>query len=98
MSHSKLTKRGFSLYIEKWNPSAKKYVCTCSICGRQGYNPAVLEKDFHGNSPDKNYPCAASEEWVIYQELTKTLASLELDDYGRCDICTVVHEKMSSNN
>ena len=24
MSHSKTTKKGYSLYIEKWNPKAKK--------------------------------------------------------------------------
>lgn len=26
MSHSKHTKRGYSLYLEKWDPAAKKYI------------------------------------------------------------------------
>ena len=41
MSHSKYTKRGKSLYIEKWNPSAKRFINTCVICGAQGYNPSI---------------------------------------------------------
>ena len=45
MSHSKHTKRGFSLYIEKWNPSAKKYINTCALCGKSGYSPSLEEPE-----------------------------------------------------
>ena len=41
MSHSKTTKKGYSLYIEKWNPKAKRYINTCALCGKQGYNPSI---------------------------------------------------------
>ena len=35
MSHSKKTKRGYSLYLEQWNPNAKKYINVCKVCGRK---------------------------------------------------------------
>ena len=44
MSHSKLTKRGKSLYLDKWNPYAKKYINTCCLCGAVGYDTSI-EKD-----------------------------------------------------
>ena len=64
MSHSKQTKRGFSLFVSKWNPSAKKYVNTCSICGSQGYSPVILELDFYDRNPNVH-----TEKRVIYEEL-----------------------------
>ena len=88
MSHSKNTKRGFSLYLEKWNPSAKKYINVCSICGCKGYSPVILEVDFY----DKN-PIVFSENRATYEELTKTLKPLKLDDLGRCEACAKVHVK-----
>ncbi len=59
MSHSKYTKRGYSLYIEKWNKSAKKYINTCSICGKKGYSPVIEDDDFRSNR----------ENTVIYSNL-----------------------------
>ena len=44
MSHSKFTKRGHSLYLENWNPSAKKYINTCKICGHSGYSPVIEQE------------------------------------------------------
>ena len=78
MSHSKHTKRDYSIYIEKWDKSAKKYIHTCAICGHKGYSPVVEEEDF-----DK----------VIFKELSKTLCKLELDEYGRCTYCARVQDK-----
>ncbi len=82
MSHSKHTKRGFSLYIEKWNPSAKKFVNTCAICGRRGYSPVIERENFRVKNE------------VIYSELSKTLNALELDEYGRCAVCAEIQEKI----
>ncbi|MBO4920721.1 MAG: hypothetical protein J5372_02275 [Lachnospiraceae bacterium] len=64
MSHSKHTKRGYSIYLEKWNPSAKKYINTCVISGSKGYSP-VIEENLR-DTPE-------------YRELTKTLPKMELD-------------------
>ena len=84
MSHSKHTKRGYSLYIEKWNGSAKKYINTCKICGHTGYSPVIESESF----------CDSSENKVIFEELAKTLSRLELDELGRCKYCAKIHDKM----
>ena len=75
MSHSKHTKRDYSIYIEKWDKSAKKYINTCAICGHKGYSPVIEREDF----------CK-----VTFKELSKTLRKLELDESGRCAYCAGV--------
>lgn len=77
MSHSKLTKRGNSYYIEQWNPKAKNYILTCVHCGKSGYSPSIEEKGFD-DSP---------EHRVIRAELKKTMSPLSLDELGRCPDC-----------
>lgn len=84
MSHSKHTKRGYSLYIEKWNRSAKKYINICCICGHTGYSPVIEQDDFG----------IAFEKKVIYKELSKTLCKLELDALGRCKDCAKIQDKI----
>lgn len=83
MSHSKITKRGYSLYIESWNPSAKKYINTCSLCGCKGYSPVIEQDDF----------CSTNEKSAIQTELSKTLNKLELDSLGRCADCAKIQDK-----
>ena len=83
MSHSKNTKRGYSLYLESWNPSAKKYINTCVICGHKGYSPVIDEDGF----------CDESPNGAIYSELKKTLPPLPLDGLGRCEQCARVQDK-----
>lgn len=82
MSHSKNTKRGYSLYVENWNPSAKKYINTCSICGKKGYRPTIEDEDF----------CNSLERRVIFKELKKTLGKMQIDDLGRCETCSKVQD------
>ena len=84
MSHSKHTKRGYSIWIEKWNKSAKKYINTCSICGKKGYSPVIDAEGF----------CETSENRVNYKELTKTLRKLEIDEYGRCTDCARIQDRI----
>lgn len=84
MSHSKIRKGGRSLYTEKWNPSAKNYIHTCVLCGRQGYSPAVTQPDF----------AVTPERKAIRQELTRLYDSpLALDGYGRCNDCAARQDK-----
>ncbi len=83
MSHSKYTKRGYSLYLEKWNKSAKKYINTCKICGHKGYSPVIEDKDFFTTLENK----------AIFSELSKTMYKLELDEHGRCADCAKVQDK-----
>lgn len=77
MSHSKHTKRGYSIYLEKWDPSAKKYINTCATCGSRGYSPVIEEN---------------LKDTVIYRELVKTLPKMELDMMGRCSDCARVQD------
>lgn len=83
MSHSKHTKRGYSIYIENWNKSAKKYINSCILCGCKGYSPVIEYEDFG----------ATLENKAIFKELTKTLHRLEIDEFGRCIDCARVQDK-----
>ena len=91
MSHSKNNKRGHSLYLDNWNPNAKKYINECKICGYKGYSSAIEQPDFLSDS-DKD-PFTFSINKAIYEELTKTFSVLELDEYGRCKDCARIQDK-----
>lgn len=89
MSHSKYNKRGRSLYLDSWNPNAKKYVNECKICGYKGYSPVIEQPDFLSSED----PFAFSVNKAIYEELTKTFSVLELDEFGRCKDCARIQNK-----
>lgn len=83
MSHSKKIKRGYSLYVEKWNPYAKKFIVTCKLCGRRGYSPTIEEDGF----------CVDAEYAAILYELKRTLNKLQLDELGRCETCARIQDE-----
>ena len=83
MSHSKFTKRGRSLYIEKWNPYAKKFINECKLCGRRGYSPGIEAEGFRD---DPMYS-------AIHSELVSTMDKLQLDELGRCETCAKLMDK-----
>jgi len=85
MSHSKYIKRGYSYYIKKGDPSSKKYIIRCGICGCKGYSPEIAEPDFIEENPD-----ISLQNKVIYRELIKALKPLKLDDLGRCEDCAKI--------
>lgn len=89
MSHSKYHNRGHSLYLDNWNPNAKKYINECIICGFKGYSPLIEQPDFIS---DKD-PFTFSINKAIYEDLTKTFSVLGLDDYGRCKDCARIQDK-----
>ena len=84
MSHSKHTKKGRSLYIEKWNPSAKRLINTCVICGAQGYAPGIDDEGFIYDHAQK---ISDFEHRAIRAELKRVLKPLSLDALGRCEDC-----------
>ena len=85
----KLSKKGKSLYVDKWNPAAKKHINTCKLCGKQGYNPSIEDEGFIQPSPNAtNY-----EHRAIYAELTKILQPLPLDELGRCEHCAAIMDE-----
>ena len=90
MSHSKYTKRVKSLYIEKWNPSAKRFINTCVICGSHGYNPSI---DDIGFVYDKAQKVSDLEHRAIRSELKSVLKPLPLDSLGRCIDCARIMDK-----
>lgn len=87
MSHSKYTKRGKSLYLDNWNPSAKRFINTCSICGAQGYSPTIDDDGFVFNQGAGFAHC---ERNAIREELKSVLEPLPLDFYGRCANCAKI--------
>lgn len=91
MSHSKKLKRGSSFYVKNWNPSAKRFINVCAVCGAQGYNPTI---DDDGFVYDSSMKIANFEHRAIRQELKSTLNPLGLDSLGRCSHCA---EIMDSN-
>lgn len=80
MSHSKFTKRGQSLYVNSWNPSAKKYINVCKICGHRGYRPGIEDEGFLSSPKNR----------AVYSSLTQTLEPLPLDELGRCEYCAKI--------
>jgi len=78
-----MTKRGFSLYLEVWNPSAKRFINTCVLCGRKGYSPHIEESDF----------CINLERCAIYSELIKVLPKMPIDSLGRCEDCARIQDE-----
>ena len=90
MSHSKVNKKGKSLYVESWNKSAKNFINTCVICGAKGYSPTIDEDGFiYDNSNNiENF-----EHRAIRQELKSILSPLALDELGRCEICAKLMDK-----
>lgn len=83
MSHSKMTKRGRSQYVEKWNPAAKKFIVSCALCGSKGYSPSIEDAGFLSDSVNR----------AILSELRATLKPLELDALGRCKACASAMDK-----
>lgn len=84
MSHDKFIKRGKSLYIDNWNPSAKKFINTCSVCGAQGYAPGIDEDGFVFNNAGKTHNF---EHKAIHEELKRIFKPLAVDSLGRCSDC-----------
>ena len=83
MSHSKMTRRGKSHYLESWDPRAKRFIVSCSHCGHLGFRPEVLEPAFVQTA--KGRPTKA--------ELEAVLKPLTLDAAGRCEVCANVSQQ-----
>ncbi len=89
MSHSKMTKRGKSQYVDSWNPSAKRFIRTCVLCGCEGYDPSIDDDGFV--NPSENV--TDHEHAAIRKSLRKIMKQLPLDELGRCEDCKRAMEK-----
>lgn len=82
MSHSKKTKRGRSLYLDQWNPAARRFVVSCALCGREGYSPSIEKEGFEKEGDARNF-----EHRAAAAELMRVYPPLSLDALGRCEVC-----------
>jgi len=83
MSHSKMTRRGKSHYLESWNPSAKRFIVKCGLCGQVGFKPEVLEPSFSLTEKGR----------VTRRELEAVLKPLAVNAAGMCESCVSVSTK-----
>jgi hypothetical protein len=83
MAHSKMTKRGKSYFVEKWNASSKRFINVCKLCGREGYSPSIEDEGFVEDSMHS----------AMYAELTTIYSPLPLDEFGRCEMCAAAMDK-----
>ena len=89
MWRRKKENRGKSLFVEKWNPSAKKFINTCAICGKQGYKPSIAEEGFIHPAPN----VTNHEHDAIFSELSSVYEPLALDSLNRCENCAKLIDK-----
>jgi hypothetical protein len=66
------------------NPSAKRFITTCAICGRQGYAPQIDDADFAGNESTVFHRFTRGK---LKAMLCKYYEPLMLDRAGRCEEC-----------
>ncbi len=80
-----------SLYAEVLYPRAKKYLRKCSLCGRIGFSPDILENDYEMIKDDKAVGHGVKERRfeleLIRKALQKKYEPLALDRLGRCEMC-----------
>ena len=91
MSHSKMTKRGRSRYVESSNPDAKRFINICALCGKQGYRPSIADAGFDGDSSVLRHRDFVHS--AIYAELSRMMEPLALDRLGRCEHCAALMDR-----
>jgi hypothetical protein len=89
-------KRGQSFYGEVLDPSAKKYLNQCSLCGRVGLSPSALDVDYDAVKQDKTVKPNLKMTKIIHKiaigRLQRVYEPLPLDQFGRCEVCAKVSE------
>lgn len=66
-----------SRYVEVINPDSKRFINTCSACGRQGYAPQVAEPDFASDLVRA----------AVKRVLLSRYERLPVDAQGLCPVC-----------
>jgi len=70
-------------FLEHINPKAKRFLNTCSHCGRQGYRPSIEEEGF-GEDGKRRF---------MRKVLQRHYGPLPLDESGRCEVCVGLARK-----
>jgi len=89
-------KRRQLYYPEVVDPSSKRFLNQCVLCGRVGLKPGALEIDYSAveneRTVDRHHKSAVfNKHWVI-QYLQRNYEPLALDESGRCQVCSGVAE------
>ncbi len=90
-------KRGQSFWTEVVDPSAKRYLHECALCGRVGLKPGALNVDYSAVENEKTInrhrKSATFDQELAVKNLLRTFGTLTLDERGRCKVCAEVAEK-----
>jgi hypothetical protein len=89
-------KRGQAFYAEIVNPSAKKYLVQCSLCGRVGLRPEATGADYDEIKDDKtveyHLKLEKQSQQIAIRSLRRIYEPLPLDKFGHCEICAKASE------
>jgi hypothetical protein len=89
-------KRGQSFYGEVLNPSAKKHLVQCSLCGRVGLKPDVSRGDYDAIKDEKtvkrHQKLDSLTQKIAVDRLQRVYEPLLLDKFGHCEICAAASE------
>jgi hypothetical protein len=84
-------KRGQSFYAEVLDPSIKKFLNQCSLCGRVGLSPSALDVDYDAVKEQKtvkwDVKMAKVTQKVAVEKLQRVYDPLPLDEFGHCEVC-----------
>src|ERR1019366_9144794 len=90
-------KRGQSFWTVVVDPSAKRFLNQCVLCGRVGLKPAALDADYSAIEHEKTVPhqqkSAVFDQELAFKNLGGRYEPLSLDKFGRCEICAGTTER-----
>jgi hypothetical protein len=92
-------KRGQAFYAEIVNPSAKKHLVQCSLCGRVGLKPDASGVDYDTIKDEKtikrHQKLETLSQKIAIRSLQRVYEPLPLDKFGHCEICAKASESSS---
>jgi hypothetical protein len=90
-------KRGESFWAVVVDPSCKKFLNKCALCGRIGLKPDALDVDYsameHQKTIKRHQKSATFNRELAVKNLQRRYEPLSLDEFGRCQVCAQVAEK-----
>jgi len=89
-------RRGQSFYAEFLDPSSKKFLNQCGMCGRVGLSPRALDSDFdmvqEQKTVKRDVKGAKLRQKAVVDILRRDYDPLPLDKLGHCDMCAIAAE------
>ena len=95
-------RRGQSFYAEVINPSAKKVLNQCCLCGKVGLKPGASQIDYDYTDDEVTVNRHVKEEKFFRKlsvdRLRRIYDPLKLDELGRCEVCVRTTERDKEPN